>query len=335
LRALPCFQALPGKPSGKRLVGLAAGWFDGANRRAAAGGLLPKEGLAGAFFCGGALTRSTGSGIVIAGVLEAFPIKNSEELIMEGKKILKEHDRIYEYWTDGQKAYFSGYEIKGLDIETFEQYPGGWGKDKNHCYSAGTKLKNADVGSFKALNFTYAKDNANVWTFAGKIKDADAKTFEVCDNGKYSLGKNRDENVRWYELFVPYGFGKDANNVYYFDSSGKPNIVKNASPKTFVSLDDGYFGYDDKNVYCGINKLPKADPKTWGKLKGLYHYSKDRKTIYYLNRAIKEADAETFEIMEKDVELGLPIQLAKDKNNYYWNERITAKEKAEELLGKV
>ena len=169
---------------------------------------------------------------------------------METKNILKEHDRIYQYWTDGQKVYFNTFEIKGLDIETFVQYPGSWGKDKNHCYCTNTKLQNADVGSFKVLNFTYVKDNSNVWTLGGEIKDVNAKTFEVCDNGKHSLGKNYDKkNGTWYELFVPYGFGKDTNNVYYYDYRGKPNIVKNASPKTFVSLDDSYFGYDEKNEY--------------------------------------------------------------------------------------
>ena len=256
-----------------------------------------------------------------------------KEIIMEGKKILKEHDKIYQYWTDGQKVYFNTFEIKGLDIETFEQYPGSWGKDKNHCYCTGTRLKEADVKSFNVLNYTYVKDNTNVWTLGGKIKDVDAKTFEVCDNGKHSLGKKCDNKTGiWYELFVPYGFGKDKNNVYYYNYRGKPNIVKNTSPKTFVSLDDNYFGYDEKNVYCGIRILQKADPKTWKKFKDLYHYSKDKKVIYYFNRIIKEADSETFEVLEKKIEQGLPLQLAKDKNNYYWNDTITSKEKVEELF---
>jgi len=54
------------KPSGNRLAGLATGWFAGANRRTAAGGLLPKEGLAGAFFCGEDLTLFLVRGIIRA-----------------------------------------------------------------------------------------------------------------------------------------------------------------------------------------------------------------------------------------------------------------------------
>jgi hypothetical protein len=254
---------------------------------------------------------------------------------MESKRLLGQHDKTYQYWTDGEKVFFNAFEIKGMDIETFEQYPGSWGKDKNHCYCTSTRLQGVDVKSFSVLNFTYAKDNMNVWTLGGKIKDVDAKTFEVCDNGKRSLGKTHDKQTGlWYELFVPYGFGKDKNNVYYYDYSGKPNIVKNASPKTFISLDDNYFGYDENSVFCGRSKLQKSDPKTWKKFKDLYYYSKDKKIIYYFNRIIKEADAETFEVLEQNIERGLPKQLAKDKNNYYWNDSKKTKEEIDKMLKK-
>jgi len=254
---------------------------------------------------------------------------------MGAKKLLEKYDRIYQYWTDGQKVYFNAFEVKGVDMETFEQYPGAWGKDKNHCYSGGKRLQDADVESFRVLNHTYAKDAKYVWALGIRIQDAGAETFEVCDDGKHSLGKHYDKKAdKWYELIVPYGFGKDKNNVYYYDFNGKPNVVKNASSETFVSLNDSYFGHDENNVYCGIRKLQKADSKTWAKFKDLYHYSKDKKIIYYSNRIIKDADAETFEVIEQNVEWGLPLQLAKDKNHYYWNDNITSKEKIEELLKK-
>lgn len=252
---------------------------------------------------------------------------------MNPQKLLNKYDRIYEYWTDGQKVYFNFSEIKGVDIESFQQYPGSWAKDKKNCYSSDRKLQGANIESFKVLNFTYAKDDRNVWTLAGSLKDVDAKTFEVCDNGKFSLGKDRDKKTGiWYELFVPHGFGKDKNNVYYYDFQGKPSVVKNALVKTFVSLDDGRFGYDEKNVFCGKQKLPKVDAKTWQKINDSYNYSKDKKSIYYLGRIIKDADYETFQVIEKKVERGLPKQLARDKNNYYWNDSITPREKIEELI---
>jgi hypothetical protein len=260
--------------------------------------------------------------------------------MVEGHKLAKEFDRTNEnmlYWTDGIKVYFWHYEIKGADIETFEQYPGSWGKDKKHCYLGSSVLRGVDVQSFKVLNFTYAKDNANVWTLGGMIKDVDANTFEVCDDGRKYNGKIYEKNSSMTEgivrdSVVPYGYGKDKNNVYYYGFEGKPKIIKNALPETFVSLNDGCYGYDSKTVFYKTYKLNKANPKTWRKLKDNYYYSKDKSIIYYLNRVITEADAETFEVIEKTVELFEPPQLAKDKNNYYENDDIITKEKFEEYL---
>ena len=238
---------------------------------------------------------------------------------IEGYKPENEFDKTSEknlYWTDEKKVFFRHYEIKGADIDTFLQYDGVWAKDKKHCYMGGERIKEADVETFQALNFTYAKDKSNVWTLGGKIKDVDAETFEVCDSGKYPVG---DENQK---TFSPYGFGKDKNNVYHYDFSGKPNLVKNACPRTFVSFGDCVFGYDENNVYYKQNKLNGANPKTWKKLKEGYNYSKDKK-IYYLNRIIKEADVETFEVAETNKSY---LQYAKDKNNYYNNDRIITKE---------
>jgi hypothetical protein len=195
--------------------------------------------------------------------------------------------------------------------------------DKNHCYSGSYRLRGVDVKTFKVLNMTYAKDKFNVWTLIGKVEGADAETFEVCDSGKYSLRKNI-KNGKMYVSFVPYGFGKDKNNVYYYDTLGKPKLLKNAIPGTFVSLGDGYFGYDENTVFCKYNKLNKANPKTWKLYKIGYLYSKD-KYIYYLTRIIKDADVETFEIIENIPSEELVFQYAKDKNNYYNNDNIITK----------
>jgi hypothetical protein len=268
-------------------------------------------------------------------ILKDGVMKNWEKISFKNEE---NYDREYKYWTDGQKVYFLGYLIKGADIESFEQYQGGWGKDKNHCYCGATRMQKADAKSFEVLNYTYAKDNFNVWTLGGKIKDADSNTFEVCDNGMYSLGKkwNRETGPEvLYDMLVSQGYGKDKFNVYYFDSDGKANVVKNAYPKTFISLGDGNFGYDEKSVFFGRSKLQKADPNTWKKYKDLYYYSTDKKNVYYTNRIIKGADAETFEVLEQKVILGLPTQLAKDKNHYYWNDTIETKEKVEEFRNNV
>jgi len=257
---------------------------------------------------------------------------------MKGHKLVEKYDKYNElsqYWTDGKTVYYCQYEIKNADIDTFEQFAGAWAKDERHCYSGSTRLKDADAKTFEALNFTYAKDKSNVWTLRGRISEADAETFVACDNGRNSLGINmtrlQDGTVKFYESFVPYGFGKDKNKVYYYDFDGKPNIVKKAMTNSFVSMNDGdHFGYDEASVFYGRSCLSGANPKTWKKLSDDYYYSRDRNKIFYFNHLIKDADAETFEVVVTPCPLGTPIQLAKDKNNYYWNANIISKEKFDE-----
>ena len=251
---------------------------------------------------------------------------------MNGYKLAtkcNEHDETSLYWTDGKTVYFRHYAIKGADTETFEQYPGCWAKDKKHCYSGATRLQNSDPTTFEVLNFTYAKDKSNVWTMGGRIPDADPSTFEVCDSGRHSLGPDFEwtpdgqspgRQRIWYESFVPYGYGKDKNHVYYYDFNGKPVVLKKAAPSSFRSLGDGHFGQDENFVFYGHATIPKANPATWKKLREGYYYSRDGNRIYYFNRPIKDADAETFEVVMVPVATGHPLQLAKDKNTGYWND---------------
>jgi hypothetical protein len=237
------------------------------------------------------------------------------------------------YWTDGKVVYFREEKIKNADIYSFEQFPGCWAKDKNFCYSGNTKLKDADCSTFEVLNYTYAKDKTNVWTLEGRIPEAEAKTFEVCDYGKKSLGftfvESANNKKEKRESFAPYGFGKDANNVFYYDFQGKPKVVKKAISSSFESLNDGYFGYDEKSVFCGKNILPKANPKSWKKLEDKYYYSKDQSTVYYFNSLIKDADAESFEVVIVSSVFETPTQYAKDKNHYYLNDSICSADEFE------
>ena len=249
------------------------------------------------------------------------------------QKLASEYNYLNEnsyYWTNGKNVFWLGFKIQKADIETFEHYYGHWGKDKNNCYNGSIVLKNANTKSFNALNYVYAKDNINVWSYGPyHIKNADAQSFEICDTAQINLGKMIEDD-KILDAIMHYGYGKDKNNVYYYENGQAPKIVKCASPKTFVSLDDGYFGIDEANVYCKKYKLQKASPKTWKKIKEGYYYSIDKK-IYYLNEIVKNADLETFEVIEMEWNYILPTQLAKDKNHYYFNERIITKEEKEEF----
>ena len=252
---------------------------------------------------------------------------------MKGQKPAMEFNAYDEnafYWTDGKNVFFREMVIKNADIDSFEHFPGSWAKDNKYCYSGATKIKAADVTTFNVLNFAYAKDKSHVWTLAGLIPQADPETFEVCDSGKKSLGitfypSNNNKKNR-FESFVPYGFAKDLNNVYYYDFQGTAKIIKQANAASFQSLDDGYFGFDEKSVFCGSRVLPKAKPETWNKLQAGYFYSQDSNRIYYFNRLIKEADAASFEIVVVPSVFETPTQYARDKNHYYFTDQICSKD---------
>lgn len=240
------------------------------------------------------------------------------------------------YWTDGKSVFHRGYEIKGADIDTFEHFYGLWAKDKKNCYCGSSKLNNTDPKTFLALNLAYAKDKDNVWTLGGLINDADTKTFEVCDNGMKSMGKSVewvDKKLYLYnETYVPYGYGKDKKNVYYYNFSGKTKIVKKADIHSFVSLNDGHFGLDKNYVFYGFATILKAKPNTWKKLKQEYYYSKDGNKIFYMNRLIKDADPTSFEVIETALITGNPPQLAKDKTSGFSNSnRISFEELEKEI----
>lgn len=231
----------------------------------------------------------------------------------------------HRYWTDDKQVYFRHFPIKGADIESFVSFGGRWAKDKKHCYSTYTRLKEADPQTFIPLNLSFVKDAQNVWTIGGKIADADAASFVVCDAGAVSLGVHFQENEKGEEYFVEhlynaYGYGKDKNSVFYECFQGKAKVLKKADPQTFVSLGDGYFGYDANFVFYGFSAIPKAKPKTWQKLHPKSFYSQDGNKIYYANKLIKQADIESFEI----VKLSDPTAhayWAKDKNSAYEAER--------------
>lgn len=229
--------------------------------------------------------------------------------------IRRENDRTSLYWIRDGKICYCNSQVRGADVETFRFYLGGFAKDSKNCYVASSRLKGANPATFRALNLCYATNGQNVWTIGGSLKDVNAAQFAVCDDGVRMSGTHE----------IPTGFGKDDKRVYYYDYDGKPNWVKKADAATFVSLNDGDFAKDVNCVFCGQASLPKANVETWAKLGGLY--SADSKRIFYCNREIKEADLATFQVVQPR------MQLARDKNNLYWTDRIVDAATFSELAG--
>lgn len=245
-----------------------------------------------------------------------MPIEDDTREFVPGR-VFREDDETTKYWLRNDMVMFRHYPVKGADPSTFRFYLGNFAKDRYHCYSLNSRLAGGDSYAFRALNFTYATDGICVWTLGGKVKGVDAKSFQVCDDGVRDLGVGG--------LRTPYGYGKDKDRVFFYDLNGATGWVRQASIRSFVSLNDGYFGKDDKHVFCYAAILPEAKVPHWKKIGG--YYSKDDSRIYFVNRVIKEADYSTFEVVS-----AIGTQIARDKNHYYCNSAIVAEAELVKLL---
>ncbi len=223
------------------------------------------------------------------------------------------------YWIRDDTVFYLDYPLRGADLPSFRYYLGNFAKDRRNCYCASSRLSGGSGADFRALNFCYATDGQSVWTMGGKIKDADADSFVVCDDGFRTLVTGSR---------VPSGFGKDGSRVYYYDHAGKPKWVRKADPKSFQSLNDGYYATDDRFVFHGVATLPGADVERWHKIAP--RYSKDGRYVFRENRRISGADHDSFEVVR--TEDGFP-HVAKDRNNFYMNDRIVNAAEIEALLG--
>lgn len=224
-------------------------------------------------------------------------------------RAFREDDPTTNYWIRNGRILFRGYEIKGADVETFWFYLGNFAKDHKHCYCTSTRLVGGSGATFRALNYAYATDGTWVWTMGGKIADADAASFDVCDDGVCRLESGS---------MIPSGFAKDKDRIYHENFHGKAMWVRKASPASFVSLNDGIYGKDERFVFYGAVTLPKANVAQWCLLGN--NYSRDNARVYYCNDPIPEADAGTFELIDN----ARNYALAKDRYRYYKNGRVAS-----------
>ena len=207
------------------------------------------------------------------------------------------------YSKDDKNVYYDSDKISNADVNSFVVLEGdhSYAKDKNTVYYSGEKIKGANPKTFKIISDgMYSKDDRNVYAAADIIKDADSQTFRRIPETNYA----RDKNTLYYYFgdvknlgkinekdfkFLDNNLVKNGNEMYYL---GEKANIKN--PEKFEPLkisDDKYilYGKDDENIYV---------------------VTSDEKYGYF--KAIKNADKDTFEVMEKDT------RYSKDKNNVYY-----------------
>ena len=213
-------------------------------------------------------------------------------------KVLNEY-----YSKDDKNVFYDSDKILNADVNSFVVLEGdhSHAKDKNTVYYSGEKIEGANVKTFKVISDgSYSKDDKNVYAGLEIVKGADPQTFKEVSGTNYA----RDKNNLYYYFGDVKNLGKinekdfkvldnnlvkNGNEIYYL---GEKVNIKN--PEKFEPIkisDDKYilYGKDDENIYV---------------------VTSDEKYGYF--KAIKNADKDTFEVMEKDT------RYSKDKNNVYY-----------------
>ena len=84
------------------------------------------------------------------------------------------------YGLDGEKAFFTMYEIEGADVDTFEvlDWRKKFSRDKTHAYYGRLRVSDAPAG-FQVLTQGYSKDDRHVYYLQHVVEGADPATFVV------------------------------------------------------------------------------------------------------------------------------------------------------------
>ena len=238
---------------------------------------------------------------------------------------------------------------KSLDVDPEEYtFLGDYLIGSNKVYYLGSLCENINIDSFRLLEDGYATDG-NIIIYYGKPVDADIPTFRKFLNSE-GTGISYDGQIytdknRLYERGKPIeGSGTNSrilkknhfisnNNVFCLGV-----IIPGADAGSFVSLSE-YWGKDNQMVY--YHTVPVEDVGVDNMILGKYHlinngkvfygtdiisgadagsftslseyWGKDKQTVYYEHRPLKEADPNTFKLVDK-------LRFGFDEN-YFFDEK--------------
>ena len=224
------------------------------------------------------------------------------------------------------------HKINGANPKTIKALGYFYSKDDKNVFYGSDKILNADVNSFVVLegDHSYAKDKNSVYYSGEKIEGANPKTFKIISDGMYSKD---DKNVyatvdiikgadpQTFRRISETNYARDKNNLYYYFGDVK-NLGK-INEKDFKVLNSDLIKNGNEIYYLGekanIKNPEKFEPIKVSDDKHIL-YGKDDENIYVVTsdekhgyfKAIKNADKDTFEVMEKDT------RYSKDKNNVYY-----------------
>ena len=264
-------------------------------------------------------------------VEEDQEVKNEVASSTEQELSSEELPSEYEIKADG--VYYRGELIEDADPETFMilwdlfyiDSPSGYAKDKNKVFFKESEILAADVESFVLIQPFLGDDEKRI-VETGMAQDI---------NNRYYLGRRVVEKRIIDELEnLGDSYYKDEVSVYreVRYSSGLhalfiPIVLDQFDAESFEFIDfcwlmEGSGSYhesyikDKDNVFCGKEKLEKADPSTFevvGFLEegdqdaGIYFFSKDKNNVYEAGEIIEGANpinctAENLEGCEASIE---------------------------------
>ena len=223
-------------------------------------------------------------------------------------------------------------KINGANPKTIKVLSQYYSKDDKNVFYDSDKILNADINSFVVLegDHSHAKDKNSVYYSGEKIEGANPKTFKIISDGMYSKD---DKNVyaareivkgadpQTFRRIPETNYARDKNNLYYYFGDVK-NLGK-INEKDFKVLDNNLVKNGNEMYYLG-EKVNIKNPEKFEPIKisddKYILYGKDDENIYVVTsdekygyfKAIKNADKDTFEVMEKDT------RYSKDKNNVYY-----------------
>ena len=223
-------------------------------------------------------------------------------------------------------------KISGANPKTIKVLSQYYSKDDKNVFYDSDKILNADVNSFVVLegDHSHAKDKNSVYYSGEKIEGANPKTFKIIEDGMYSKDdKNvyaavdiiKDADPQTFRRIPETNYARDKNNLYYYFGDVK-NLGK-INEKDFKVLDNNLVKNGNEMYYLG-EKVNIKNPEKFEPIKvsddKYILYGKDDENIYVVTsdekygyfKAIKNADKDTFEVMEKDT------RYSKDKNNVYY-----------------
>ncbi len=227
--------------------------------------------------------------------------KDNTTLFCDGEKIYKgdvsvvkildedyvmTHNKVFYYVDQFVK------EIVNVDILTFVTLPLGFSKDKNELYFEGKILKNASPDSFEQLNELSFKDKNNIYL----VKSWDSH-YELC----------HIKNIETATVEILGQAYIKNKEVVYCDE----NQIIGAHPRTFKVIEGGYYSYDKNSVYYVGKKLSKLNAQ---KLEVInYQFIRDDKIVFYKDVKL-DLDAKDCILLTDD--------FIKDKNNIYYKESL-------------